>query len=58
MSQIETNKEIVGAFLDAMNRGDTAAILEAYAEDGQVVQMKEYMDTELATDIICGGRRP
>ena len=26
--------------------------------DGKVVQMKEYMDTELATAIICGGRRP
>lgn len=26
--------------------------------DGKVVEMKEYMDTELVTDIICGGQRP
>ncbi|MCZ6830316.1 MAG: nuclear transport factor 2 family protein [Gammaproteobacteria bacterium] len=135
MSQIEDNKKTVSAFLDAMNRGDTGAILEAYTEDGQVwtmgntmisgkyskeqikgfadgiyeafpqglrfnivgmvaegdrvaveaesegahasgvncnnhyhflftlrdgkvVQLKEYMDTELATEVICGGQRP
>ena len=26
--------------------------------DGKVVQLKEYMDTELATDVLCGGQRP
>ena len=135
MSDSEDNKRIVSAFLDAMNRGDTEAILDAYAEDGhvwtmgntlisgkydkaqikqfadgiyeafpeglsfsvtgmvaegdkvaveaesdgmhasgvpyqnsyhflftlrdgKVVQLKEYMDTQLATDVICGGQRP
>jgi ketosteroid isomerase-like protein len=135
MSDIEQNKAIVSAFLDAMNRGDTEALLEAYAEDGEVwtmgntlisgkyskaqirefadgvyeafpqglgfqvlgmvaegdkvaveaesdgvhasgvnyhnhyhflftlrdgkvVQLKEYLDTEMATDVICGGQRP
>jgi ketosteroid isomerase-like protein len=26
--------------------------------DGKLVDLKEYMDTELATDVLCGGRRP
>ncbi len=26
--------------------------------DGQVVELKEYMDTERVTDILCGGARP
>ena len=26
--------------------------------DGELVELKEYMDTEKATDIICGGQRP
>ena len=25
--------------------------------DGQLVELKEYMDTELVTDVICGGER-
>ncbi len=135
MNSIEDNKAVVSAFLDAMNRGDTAALLDAYSEDGgvwtmgntlisgkyskaqigefadgiyeafpqglsfkvtgmvaegdkvaveaesdgmhasgthyhnyyhflftlrdgKVVQLKEYMDTELATDVLCGGQRP
>ncbi len=26
--------------------------------DGKVASLKEYLDTELATDILCGGQRP
>lgn len=26
--------------------------------DGKIVKMQEFMDTELVTDIICGGQRP
>lgn len=26
--------------------------------DGRILRMKEYMDTELVTDILCGGQRP
>jgi len=26
--------------------------------DGKVVRLKEYMDTERVTDILCGGQRP
>ncbi len=26
--------------------------------DGQLVRLKEYMDTELVTEILCGGQRP
>ena len=26
--------------------------------DGKVLRMKEYMDTELVTDVLCGGQRP
>jgi ketosteroid isomerase-like protein len=26
--------------------------------EGELVELKEYMDTEKATDIICGGQRP
>ena len=132
---IEENKLAVTAFMEAMNRGDTEALLDAYAEDGyvwtmgntlisgkydkvqirafadgvfeafpeglsfrvismtaeedrvaveavsdgkhasgvnysnnyhflftlrdgKVVSLKEYMDTELATDVLCGGQRP
>ena len=132
---IEENKLAVTAFLEAMNRGDTEALLDAYAEDGyvwtmgntlisgkydkvqikafadgvfeafpeglsfrvismtaeedrvaveavsdgkhasgvkysnnyhflftlrdgKVASLKEYMDTELATDVLCGGQRP
>lgn len=27
-------------------------------KDGQVLKLKEYMDTERVTDILCGGQRP
>ncbi|HEY0975797.1 MAG TPA: nuclear transport factor 2 family protein [Solimonas sp.] len=30
----EHNKQLARAFFDAINRGDTAALLDAYAEDG------------------------
>ena len=26
--------------------------------DGQLLELKEYMDTEHATDVLCGGQRP
>ena len=26
--------------------------------DGKLVEMKEFMDTEKVTDILCGGQRP
>lgn len=26
--------------------------------DGKLLQLKEYMDTELITDVLCGGQRP
>jgi ketosteroid isomerase-like protein len=26
--------------------------------DGKIVQSQEYMDTQLVTDVICGGKRP
>ena len=26
--------------------------------DGRIVESREYMDTELVTDVICGGERP
>jgi len=26
--------------------------------DGKIAHLHEYMDTEMATDILCGGRRP
>lgn len=26
--------------------------------DGKILVLKEYMDTQLATDILCGGQRP
>ena len=132
---IEENKLAVTAFLEAMNRGDTEALLDAYAEDGyvwtmgntlisgkydkvqikafadgvleafpeglsfrvismtaeedrvaveavsdgkhasgvhygnhyhflftlrdgKVASLKEYMDTELVTDVLCAGQRP
>jgi ketosteroid isomerase-like protein len=131
----EQNKEFVRQFFQAMNRGDTAAIVAAYAEDGyvqtmgntlvsgrngkaeiagfagavleafpeglrftintltaeddrvaveaqsegrhvsgqdyqnfyhflfrlrdgKIIALHEYLDTELATDVLCGGQRP
>ena len=27
-------------------------------KDGKVLRLKEYMDTEMVTDILCGGQRP
>ena len=27
-------------------------------KDGLIVELKEYMDTERVTDILCGGQRP
>lgn len=133
--QTETNKAIVRRFFEAMNRGDVAAIVNAYAQDGcvqtmgntlisgvfsreqiaaaaggifevfpegirftvldmiaegdkvaveatsegkhvsgatysneyhflfefrdgKLVRLKEYMDTERVTDVLCGGARP
>jgi uncharacterized protein len=135
VSETERNKALTRAFVDAIGRGDTEAILESYAEDGRVitmgrtlisgtypkaqiaalagqvlqafpqgleftihaltaeedrvavmaessgphvsgrhyhnhyhflfrwrdgklVELREYMDTELVTDILCGGARP
>lgn len=136
MSQAEQNKARAHAFLDALNRGDTEAIIAAYAPGGQVrtmgqtlisgtftrdqisgaanaifeafpegirftvsgitaeaqrvaveaqseglhssgqvyrneyhflfvfddqgkiLELKEYMDTERVTDVLCGGQRP
>jgi ketosteroid isomerase-like protein len=26
--------------------------------DGKIVRLTEYMDTELVTDVLCGGQRP
>ena len=26
--------------------------------NGKILQLKEYMDTELVTDVLCGGQRP
>jgi len=26
--------------------------------DGQLLRLKEYMDTEMVTDVLCGGQRP
>ena len=26
--------------------------------DGKLIKLKEYMDTELGTDVLCGGQRP
>lgn len=34
MSSIDRNKQAARAFFDALNRGDAAAIVAAYAEDG------------------------
>ena len=39
MSLADDNKQRVLAFFDAMNRGDAAAIVDAYAEDGYVQTM-------------------
>jgi ketosteroid isomerase-like protein len=131
----QTNKALVSRFIDAMNRGDVAAIVDAYAVDGclqtmgntlisgvfsreqinaaagaifdifpegitftvqhmvaegdkvaveatsegkhisgqvyrneyhflfefrggKLLRLKEYMDTERVTDVLCGGQRP
>ena len=27
-------------------------------KDGRIIELKEYMDTELVSDILCGGQRP
>lgn len=27
-------------------------------KDGKLLKLKEYMDTELVTDVLCGGQRP
>lgn len=135
MSETERNKQLAREFFAALSRGDVAAIVDAYAEDGTVqtmgntlisgvftksqirqaagaifdafphgleftihhltaeedrvaveaesrgmhasgklynnkyhffmryrdgklVQLKEYMDTELITEVLCGGQRP
>lgn len=29
-----------------------------FREDGKLLEMKEYMDTERVTDVLCGGQRP
>jgi steroid delta-isomerase-like uncharacterized protein len=135
MNQAEANKQLVAEFFEAMNRGDTEALLDAYADDGavqtmghtlisgrrgkaeirafadgvydafpggisflvnsiiaegdrvaveaesvgehvsgqtynnqyvflftlrdgKIVELKEYLDTEMVTDVLCGGQRP
>ena len=27
-------------------------------KEGRIIELKEYMDTELVTDVLCGGARP
>ena len=39
MDEIERNKRLTREFIDAIARGDTAAIVAAYADDGRVVTM-------------------
>jgi ketosteroid isomerase-like protein len=39
MSTVEENRAAAQAFFDAVNRGDTAAVLDAYAEDGRLETM-------------------
>ena len=39
MSLADDNKKRVYAFFDAMNKGDSAAIVDAYADDGYVQTM-------------------
>lgn len=39
MSQVEHNKTLTHAFIDAMERGDAQAIASFYADDGRVVTM-------------------
>lgn len=29
-----------------------------FREDGKLLELKEYMDTERVTDVLCGGQRP
>jgi uncharacterized protein len=29
-----------------------------FRDDGKIVEFKEYMDTELVTEVLCGGQRP
>lgn len=41
MTDSESNKHIVREFFDAMNRGDVAAIVDAYAPDGCLQTMGE-----------------
>ena len=40
----ESNKEIVTEFFAALNRGDVAFIVDAYAEDGCVQTMGNHAD--------------
>ena len=39
MSEIERNKQLARDFFGALGRGDVAAIIDAYAEDGTVQTM-------------------
>ena len=39
MSIEQRNKELVRAFFEALNKADSAALLDAYAEDGRCVTM-------------------
>jgi ketosteroid isomerase-like protein len=32
--------------------------LMKFSPDGKLQQFKEYMDTEMVTDVLCGGQRP
>lgn len=41
MTREENNKRLVQKFFDAMNSGDSQAIIDAYAEDGYVWTMGE-----------------
>ena len=91
MQTSESNKLLVEAFFDALNRGDVDYIVNAYASDGcvqtmghtlisgvfsrdqtysndyhflfefcdgKLLKLKEYMDTERVTDVLCAGQRP
>ena len=47
----------VGEHISGQTYGNEYHFLFEF-HDGKLLKLKEYMDTELVTDVLCGGQRP
>lgn len=56
-NKVAVEAESSGTHVSGLHYNNTYHFLFEF-KDGQVLKLKEYMDTEMITDVLCGGQRP